>query len=82
VSIQCLSNVSQMAKVVTLHWYNGKNGHVHPDAPTLAVCYSNGRMQIMKNESDDSEFDFYFYFHFINFHFIFYQVRFFYSKSV
>jgi hypothetical protein len=47
--------VSQMTKVVTLHWYNGKNGHVHPDAPTLAICYSNGRMQIMRNESDDSK---------------------------
>ena len=56
VSIQCLSNVSQMTKVMTLHWYDGKNGHVHPDTPTLAICYSNGRMQIMRNESDDSKY--------------------------
>lgn len=25
------------------------------DAPTLSICYSNGRMQIMRNESDESK---------------------------
>jgi hypothetical protein len=55
VNIQCLSSVTQLSKVVTLHWYNGKHGHVHREASTLAICYDNGRMQIMRDESDDSK---------------------------
>lgn len=43
------------AMVVGLTWYNGRNGYVEPDCPTLAICYDNGRMQIMRNESDDSK---------------------------
>lgn len=43
------------AMVVGLTWYNGRNGYVDPDCPTLAICYDNGRMQIMRNESDDSK---------------------------
>ena len=42
-NIQCLSNSgSANNKVVTLHWYSGKHGLVHRDAPTLAICYDNG----------------------------------------
>ena len=41
--------------MVTLSWYDGKNGLVGPDAPTLVICYDNGRMQIMKHESDDGK---------------------------
>ena len=43
------------AKVVTLHWYSGKHGLVHREAPTLAICYDNGRMQIMRDENDESK---------------------------
>ena len=56
INIQCLSNTSKNSQVVTLSWYDGKNGHVGPDAPTLVICYDNGRMQIMKHESDDGKF--------------------------
>ena len=42
--------------MVGLTWYNGRNGYVDPDCPTLAICYDNGRMQIMRNESDDSKY--------------------------
>ena len=55
INIQCLSNTSKNSQVVTLSWYDGKHGHVAPDAPTLVICYDNGRMQIMKQESDDSK---------------------------
>ena len=55
-NIQCLSNSgSANNKVVTLHWYSGKHGLVHRDAPTLAICYDNGRMQIMRDENDESK---------------------------
>ncbi len=52
-NIQCLSNISQVTRVVSLQWYDGKNGLPSPDSPTLAICYDNGRMQIMRNESDE-----------------------------
>ena len=56
-NIQCLSNSgSANNKVVTLHWYSGKHGLVHRDAPTLAICYDNGRMQIMRDENDESKY--------------------------
>ena len=48
-----------MSKVVNLQWYNGRYGYVYRDAPTLVISYDNGRMQIMRDESDDSK---YFYF--------------------
>ena len=58
-NIQCLSNSNQaINKVVTLHWYNGKYGLVHREAPTLAICYDNGRMQIMRDESDESKYSY------------------------
>ncbi|MPC30130.1 WD repeat-containing protein 35 [Portunus trituberculatus] len=52
-NIQCLGSMGLGAMVVGLSWYNGRNGYVDPDCPTLAICYDNGRMQIMRNESDD-----------------------------
>ncbi len=55
ISIQCLSNINHAVRVVTLHWYNGKHGHIHREAPTLAICYDIGRLQIMKDESDESK---------------------------
>ena len=45
-----------MSKVVNLQWYNGRYGYVYRDAPTLVISYDNGRMQIMRDESDDSKY--------------------------
>lgn len=45
-----------MTKVVSLIWYDGKNGMAQPDdTPVLVICYDNGRVQIMKNETDDGK---------------------------
>ena len=54
--IQCLTSVSSVSRVVTLSWYSGKNGLAEADQPTLVIAYDNGRMQIMRNENDDSGF--------------------------
>ncbi len=54
VNIQCLTNISQVTRVVSLQWYDGKNGFLEEDAPTLVICYDNGRVQMMTNETDDS----------------------------
>ena len=53
-NIQCLTNSSAVAKVVSLVWYNSKYGLADEEQPTLVICYDNGRMQIMKDENDDN----------------------------
>lgn len=45
------TNIDQ-SPVVGLDWYNGQNGYMHSICPNLAICYGNGRAQIMRNESD------------------------------
>ena len=54
VSIQCLTNTSAVAKVVSLVWYNGKHGLGDPNQPTLVICYGTGRLQMMRDENDDN----------------------------
>ena len=57
-NIQCLTNTSQVTQVVSLQWYDGKHGLPQPESPTLVICYDNGRLQMMVNESDESEYGF------------------------
>ena len=45
-----------MTQVVSLQWYDGKHGLPQPESPTLVICYDNGRLQMMVNESDESEY--------------------------
>ena len=54
-SIYCLTNVTGAVKIAGLDWYNGNHGYIEPNCPTLAVCFDNGRTQIMKNENDESK---------------------------
>jgi WD repeat-containing protein 35 len=42
------------AKIVGLQWYNGAQGYMEPNAPSLAVCFDNGRCQIMRDDTDDN----------------------------
>jgi WD repeat-containing protein 35 len=39
--------------IVGINWYDGGEGCSDPLAPTLAIAYENGRVQIMRNESDE-----------------------------
>lgn len=50
--IQCIDLASEQVSVVGLDWYDGKFGYTHPFCPSLVVCYENGKMQLMCNESD------------------------------
>ena len=54
-NILCLTNIASVTRVVSLHWYDGKNGVPQIEAPALVICYDNGRIQLMKNESDESK---------------------------
>lgn len=50
-SIQCvILNASRTISVVGMSWYHGQ---VTQNRPTLAICYENGKLQIMKNENDE-----------------------------
>lgn len=50
--IYCLDAMG--VKIASIDWYDGRNGFISPDSPALAVCYTNGRCQIMRNEGDES----------------------------
>lgn len=51
-NVQCVALSSKKnLTVVGLHWHHGGSNH----RPVLVICYENGKLQIMKNENDDSE---------------------------
>lgn len=41
--------------IISLDWYDGKHGYMHALVPNLAVCFEDGRAQLMCNESDPSK---------------------------
>ena len=50
-AIYCLTSVTGAIQLAGLDWYCGK-GHRDPNSPSLAVCFDNGRAQLMKYELD------------------------------
>uniref|UniRef100_A0A803XM55 WD repeat-containing protein 35 n=1 Tax=Meleagris gallopavo TaxID=9103 RepID=A0A803XM55_MELGA len=50
--LSCLVNLTGTFRIAGIHWYHGTEGYVEPDCPCLAVCYENGRCQIMRDEND------------------------------
>lgn len=50
--IQCINSLNEQVSVVGLDWYDGKFGYPHTYCPCLVICYENGKMQLMCNESD------------------------------
>ncbi|XP_072032249.1 WD repeat-containing protein 35-like isoform X2 [Amphiura filiformis] len=53
-AIYCLTNVTGAVQITGIDWYNGLQGYIEPNCPTLAVCFDNGRAQIMKHENDEN----------------------------
>ncbi|XP_061599596.1 WD repeat-containing protein 35 [Cololabis saira] len=53
-SISCLSAVTGSVCIAGIHWYAGTGGYVEPDCPCLAICFDNGRCQIMRYDSDET----------------------------
>uniref|UniRef100_A0A1B6EDL0 WD repeat-containing protein 35 n=1 Tax=Clastoptera arizonana TaxID=38151 RepID=A0A1B6EDL0_9HEMI len=54
-NISCLPTLSMnMVPVVSLVWYDGRNGYIEENCPCLAICYQNGHIQIQRGENDDS----------------------------
>lgn len=50
-----MDNSDEEVPVASMDWYNGKYGYMHYFCPSLAICYENGRVQIMCNESGSSD---------------------------
>ncbi|XP_060727604.1 WD repeat-containing protein 35 [Tachysurus vachellii] len=53
-TLHCLMNVTGAISIAGIHWYSGTEGYIEPDCPCLAICYENGRCQIMRYENDDN----------------------------
>jgi WD repeat-containing protein 35 len=58
IEISCLRGVSGMTDIATIAWFSG-SGYVGHGSdvlsnPSLAVVYRNGRMQLMRSETDKS----------------------------
>ncbi|XP_067931487.1 WD repeat-containing protein 35-like [Watersipora subatra] len=52
--VMCMSDLNpQTSKIVGLEWYKGEHGYLEPGCPCLSLCFSNGRCQIMRHESDE-----------------------------
>lgn len=51
--LYAMEDSNNSVKIIGIHWYDGSEGHVDPDAPTLAVAFRNGRVQITRGEHDD-----------------------------
>lgn len=54
-TISCLSSATGGVSIAGLHWYAGTGGYIEPCCPCLALCFDNGRCQIMRCESDESK---------------------------
>ncbi|XP_057715760.1 WD repeat-containing protein 35 isoform X1 [Corythoichthys intestinalis] len=53
-TIGCLTNVTGATRIAGIHWYSGTGGYIEPDCPCLAICFQNGRCQIMRYETDEN----------------------------
>lgn len=44
----------RQAPVIGIHWYDGSRGHVITNAPTLAIAFQDGKVQLVRGPHDDS----------------------------
>ncbi|XP_014880657.1 WD repeat-containing protein 35-like [Poecilia latipinna] len=53
-NISCLAGATGAVSLAGIHWYAGAGGYSEPDSPCLAICFDNGRCQIMRYENDEN----------------------------
>ncbi len=41
--------------IVGIDWYNGLEGHIDPGAPTLALAFLNGKLQVILLNKTESQ---------------------------
>lgn len=54
-TFSCLASAAGAVSIAGIHWYAGTGGYIEPCCPCLAICFDNGRCQIMRCESDESK---------------------------
>ncbi len=54
VQIYCQGNAAGTNRISSVQWYNGNCGYLEANCPCLAICFDNGRCQIMRTEMDDN----------------------------
>lgn len=54
-TISCLTSSAGAVCIAGVHWYAGTGGYIEPDCPCLAICFDNGRCQVMRYEKDESK---------------------------
>lgn len=54
-TISCLASAAGAVSIAGIHWYAGTGGYIEPDCPCLAICFDNGRCQVMRYENDESK---------------------------
>ncbi|KAJ3259989.1 WD repeat-containing protein 35 [Boothiomyces macroporosus] len=49
-----ISNFSSNSdvKIASMHWYNGSRGYIQLRVPCLAICYEDGKVQILRDQKD------------------------------
>jgi len=52
-ALPCIEDSAQPVKLVGLHWYHGNEGFSDSKNPSLAICFENGRCQVMRSEMDE-----------------------------
>ena len=52
-NIHCLAGSTGVVKLASIEWYNGVNGYVESNCPSLVVAFDNGRAQLMRHELDE-----------------------------
>lgn len=55
-NIKCIalgSSAGRIQRIASISWFSGTVNN--RSRPVLAICYENGKVQIMRNENDDSK---------------------------
>jgi WD repeat-containing protein 35 len=50
-SLFCMEGSAGNVNIIGVDWYDGLEGYSDPNAPTLALGLDNGRVQLMRGES-------------------------------
>eukprot|EP00051_Salpingoeca_urceolata_P028079 m.484856 g.484856 ORF g.484856 m.484856 type:complete len:1179 (-) comp23570_c0_seq1:94-3630(-) len=50
--MECLEGMAGRADIAGIDWYNGAMGYCMEECPCLAIAYTNGRCQIMRDSRD------------------------------
>lgn len=53
INILCLEGCTEIPMLTSIDWYSGAFGYVEDNCPTLCICFENGRLQIMRSDTDN-----------------------------